>query len=517
MTARRPAGGPGGGQLEAWLLAGLLLVAAARALGPAVTVSLAGAAVAARWWWSARRPARPSHPSRLAGGGRRSRGRRREQPAARWAGRADLRPLLVLRPVPGRLVIGRWGSRLLAAEGRHSLLVVGPTQTMKTSGLAVPAILEWRGPVVATSVKTDLVRDTLAARTAAGPTWVYDPAACTGLPAATWSPLRQATTWTGARRVAAALVAAAGDDGLTDGRFWYATAAKLLAPMLLAAAVSGRTMADVVAWVDTQEVAEVADVLERIGADEARRAAEASWMREDRQRSSVFTTAETVLEAFAGVHDGGAGCDIDPASLVDGGGGTLYLCAPAHHQKLLRPLFSALVQSVVDAAYERCALSGRPADPALLMVLDEAASIAPVEDLDVLAATGAGQGIQLVTVWQDLSQVAARYGARAASVVNNHRAKLILSGVSDAATLDQMSALVGEAETATSSTSTDESGRSTLTESSYLRRLAPPDALRRIRPGEGVLVYGHIPPATVRLRPWFAAAKPWWRAGTLRR
>jgi hypothetical protein len=32
---------------------------------------------------------------------------------------------------------------------------------------------------------------------------------------------------------------------------------------------------------------------------------------------------------------------------------------------------------------------------------------------------------------------------------------------------------------------------------------APPDALRRIAPGEAVLVYGNVPPAHLRLRTWF--------------
>ena len=56
--------------------------------------------------------------------------------------------------------------------------------------------------------------------------------------------------------MAADLCDAAKADGTTaDGEFWYATAAKLLAPLFLAAALDRRTMADVVRWVDTQEVA----------------------------------------------------------------------------------------------------------------------------------------------------------------------------------------------------------------------------------------------------------------------
>ena len=88
----------------------------------------------------------------------------------------------------------------------------------------------------------------------------------------------------------------------------------------------------------------------------------------------------------------------------------------------------------------RHALS-RPIDPPLLVVLDEAANIAPLAELDGLAATCAAHGVQLVTVWQDLAQIAARYGARSATVVNNHRAKLFLAGIADPATLDHASQL----------------------------------------------------------------------------
>ena len=453
---------------------------------------------------------RPAHQRRPGGHPVRLRREARRGSAAtgsKWASRSDLAPLVVKGPEPGRLVIGRTGHRLLAAEPRQSVLVVGPTQTMKTVGFAVPALLEWQGPALVTSVKTDLLHATRAGRASLGRTWIYDPAAVTGLVRDAWSPLGAATTWTGARRAAAALVNAArlGTVGPSDADFWYATAAKLLAPLLLAAAVSGGTMADVVRWVDTQETAEVIDVLAAAGVEEALLAAEASFGREERARSSIFTTAETVLDPFADADtEPPLGADeIDPAPLLDGGRHTLYLCAPAHEQRRLRPLFSTLVEQVVTAVYDRCSATAAPLDPPLLVVLDEAAAVAPLEDLDALAATGAGQGIQLVTVWQDLAQVTARYGARAASVVNNHRAKVLLSGVSDPATLEQLSGLVGESGTSTESVTVDEHGGRSTTESTAFRRLAPTDALRRIPPGHGVLVYGHLPPARIRLRPWF--------------
>jgi len=66
----------------------------------------------------------------------------------------------------------------------------------------------------------------------------------------------------------------------------------------------------------------------------------------------------------------------------------------------------------------------------LLLVLDEAANIAPIPNLDEIASTGAGQGVQLLSVFQDLAQVRSRYGDRAQTIVNNHRAKLFGAGVS---------------------------------------------------------------------------------------
>lgn len=425
-----------------------------------------------------------------------------------WARSKDLRALTVAGPTRGRLTLGMSGRRHLAAEARQSVIVIGPTQSHKTSGFAVPALLEWDGPVLATSVKTDLVRDTMGWRQSLGQVWLFDPTASTGLPGAGWSPLASSLSWQGARRMAAALCGAArvNGGGLSDADFWYATAAKLMAPLLLAAACSGRTMTDVLRWVDEQETVEVEAVLRALDVPEALQAAGASWRREERQRSSIYTTAETVLEAYAdpAVSLSARRSQVDLGLLLAGGHHSLYICAPAHEQRRLQPVFSALVSQVLLSAYDRVALRGEPLDPPLLVVLDEAANVAPLAELDALAATAAGHGIQLVTVWQDMAQIVARYGSRAATVVNNHRAKVVLSGISDPATLEHVSTLVGDEEVSQDATTTDAEGRRSTTRSVTSRRLAPAADLRRIRPGQGVLVYGHLPPARIRLRPWFA-------------
>lgn len=110
----------------------------------------------------------------------------------------------------------------------------------------------------------------------------------------------------------------------------------------------------------------------------------------------------------------------------------------------MRPLFATLVQDVLAEVYERATRSGQPLDPPLLVVLDEAANIAPLRDLDTLASTAAGQGIQLVTVFQDLAQVTERWGPRGQTIVRNHRAKIIGSGIADPTTLDWAARVLGD-------------------------------------------------------------------------
>jgi type IV secretion system protein VirD4 len=280
----------------------------------------------------------------------------------------------------------------------------------------------------------------------------------------------------------------------------------MLAPLLFAAARGGDDMRDVIRWVDTREETEVLDRLSSAGVPEAMHAAWSTFGKEERQRSSIYTTAETILEPFADgipIADGDGGpTRIDPARLL-GGDNTLYLCAPAHDQRRLTPLFVSVIRAILDHAYDRVTLTHRPLDPPLLVVLDEAANIAPLGDLDALAATAAGHGIQLVTVWHDLAQINARYGPRATTVVNNHRAKLFLSGISDPATLDYASHLIGDEEVLLPAVTRGGHGGPSTTQSPSTRRLAPPDVLRRISPGHGVLVYGDLPPTRLQLRDWF--------------
>jgi len=147
--------------------------------------------------------------------------------------------------------------------------------------------------------------------------------------------------------------------------------------------------------------------------------------------------------------------------------------------------------------------SGR-LDRELGLFLDELANIVPVEDLPALASQGAGRGVVLMSIVQDLSQLRARYGAdRAHSILNNHTCKVVLPGVGDPETADVLSRLVGQRHFTDVQVNRGADGRVSRSYASRLEPLATPDALRQLHEGTAVVLYRGRPAAVIRTRPWF--------------
>jgi type IV secretion system protein VirD4 len=417
----------------------------------------------------------------------------------------------------GRLTLGRYRGRLLHAEERHALVAFGPPQSGKSAGLAVPALLEWPGPAVASSIKTDLLAATLARRQEIGPVFVFDPFALAGTRSHTWSPLRGAHSWDGALEVAWRLAAAGELDqrGVEGGDFWAIAAEQRLAPLLFTAAVTGAGMDAVVRWVYGQGTRELDEAVRRLGesspepsriadAHAAYDALRAFESQADRTRSSIEATAQALLRAyrFTRVARSARSCEIAPDPLLDESA-TLYLIGDAKASKLLRPIFLALLSEIVDRAYERATIAGGRLERPLLLCLDEAGNVAPLPNLAEIASTAPSHNIQLVSIFHDLAQARTRYGQQAETVVNSHRARMLLPGVADLDTLRYFSGLAGEAE-APELTRTTGTGGTTRSTGRRRRPLVAPEALRQLPEGRALLLYGRIPPAEIRLRMWFA-------------
>lgn len=438
---------------------------------------------------------------------------------ARLAATPDLRQLRARwrgRRREGRLVLGRHRGRLLYGEERHALVAFGPPQSGKSAGLAIPALLEWKGPAIASSIKTDLLGATQRRRAELGESLVYDPFELSGATASTWSPLRDAARWEGALEMAWRLTSAGEMDGrgVEGGEFWSVAAEQRLAPLLFAAARSGAGMDQVVAWAYGQDPRRLEDALaeaaetartgsEREDARAAYEAVRAFQVQADRTRSSIEATAQALLRAyrFGRVARSAAGCEITPERLLSGSN-TLFLIGDAKASKLLRPLFLALVSEVIDAAYARANQAGGRLPLALLVCLDEAGNVAPLPNLAEIASTAPSHNIQLLTIFHDMAQARSRYGRQAETVVNSHRARMLLPGVADLETLRYFSGLVGEEETLEITRTSGESGTSRST-GRRRRPLLAPESLRQLPEGSALLLYGRLAPARIRLRRWF--------------
>ena len=456
---------------------------------------------------------------------------------ARFATARDLKPLVIRGEHPGRFLLGRHGRHRLATElppdgsrrrggrrrggDRGAVALIGPSRSGKTTA-AIAGILEWEGPAVLSSVKADLLGRTCGWRRAVGNVRVYDPTHTTGDDSAAWSPLRAAQTVVGAQRAARALCEAAprGDDVKGSLDFWLSQAEILLSGLLFLAARTGRDMARVCEWVMIQDrpredgpgdvrvaldqLLESDDEAVRDGAAQASQAVMSIWAMEEETRSSVYATAQTVVWPWAdpGVAAAARGDSISLDWLLSGPN-TVYLCAPIEDQQRLAPAFGGLLNDLVKQVFLRVAATGRPLDPPLLIVIDEAGNT-PLRSLPQYASTLAGLGVLLVTIWQSIAQIEEAYRRQADTILTNHLSKVFYAGLSDPAAFRYIAQVLGDVEVETRSRSQAADARSSLQLSTSREPLVPPHMARQMPPGDALLIHGTLPPAHVRTLPWWA-------------
>ena len=438
---------------------------------------------------------------------------------SRWATARDLRRLRVRRPSPGTLVLGRRGAHLIATERETSVLVIGPTRSGKTSGLVVPNLLEWQGPAIVTSTKSELVDLTAGHRANLGPVSVYDPTGEIGPRpgTVTWSPLVGCESLDVAWTVAAWLCAGlqqGGTRGDSDWAHWAESGKLLIAPLLFAAAGSGQSIVEVRDWIVGFDVETPMAVLEQLAREQrepdsdARRAVgmlTSIDQRPEKERGTVFSTVTRIFSVFneRSVAASAMTSTFNPETFLRRGG-TLYLCTPRQSPERIASLFVGILMTVVTCAYRLAANQPRGRlSPELGLFLDELANVVPIEELPSLASQGAGRGVLLMSIVQDFSQLRARYGAdRANSILNNHGCKLVLPGISDPETTEMVAKLVGRGEVTDVQVNHNQ-GRASRSYSLRQDQMASPDALRQLQEGTAIVLYRGKPPTIVRLRPWY--------------
>jgi hypothetical protein len=427
-------------------------------------------------------------------------------------------------------------SRILTASPEDGVAVVGPPRVGKTQGVLVPQLLLWDGSACAGSTQADVLQSTWANRTAlaaehGGRVARWNPTAEPSpgpVETVGWSPTTSCEVAETCERRVRALVGASGaGQGARHADHWRDNAVRVLRGYFHAASLEGLGDRGVMRWLARNELREPSIIL-----SQARTPVAEAWADElqgmtrvpREELGSIFSAARTALGAL---QNGRvlASCastrqfDADEFLTTRS---TLYVVVPTADQDLVAPLAAALVEHVVQRAYElwdQGRLSAR-----LLLCLDELANIAPLPSLLKILTQGGGRGVNLTWSVQSLAQMRDRYGEQVADAAfSSSRARLVFGGLTDTRDLQAISQLAGEHEVpARSLTRGAQVGQTSMTAGTVWRPRLPVSAIRGIPAGRAVLLYHTSDPALVRVRLafttrlWRRAADPALLPGRLR-
>ena len=349
-----------------------------------------------------------------------------------------------------RLGRAQYGRRAYA-RGEDQTLVLAPQRVGK-SGLLADRILSHRGPLLATTTRGDLYQITAAARALQGPVEVFNPAAVAGIASTfSWDLLEPCRDVVMAHRMAGWLTggsAARADHGNLE---WFEGAGQtaLSAPCCGRPRRAAMTLPMSSAGISFTATRRLCSVLATYpGSSPEMLAVVRRVFESNRTAESIRATIELSLAwaMIPGLRDAvtpgeGRGFDLD--RFLDRNG-SVYLVASGDEDSPLTPLFRAFASWLHWSAglAGTLAPSGRLSPP-LLEALDELAVICPV-DLPAMLADSAGKGILIVAVAHSRSQLAHRWGDHGAETIwALTGTKILLPGISDARTLEDVSALCG--------------------------------------------------------------------------
>ncbi|MFC5946842.1 type IV secretory system conjugative DNA transfer family protein, partial [Pseudonocardia lutea] len=288
-----------------------------------------------------------------------------------------------------------------------------------------------------------------------------------------------------------------------DREYWEAQARRVLTAFLHAAALGGREMHTVLAWVaDPDEHKHEVTSLLRLSPIRAYvEDANQFLTTNDRTRSSITSTVMPALgwlsspaATAAASHRGGLpGLDVEELLRSQG---TIYLLGADESQ--VAPLVCALTGHIAREARRLAARkpSGR-LDPPLMLALDEAALISPVP-LESWTADMGGRGVAIVAAFQSRAQLVARWGETGAAIIlNNTASVMVFGGTRDRDDLGYWSALAGERDEPVATT--DDNG---VVLSRTVRRVPviAPAQLANLPFGRVLLIRRGMPPVLGRVR-----------------
>jgi hypothetical protein len=416
---------------------------------------------------------------------------------------------VTLGRLAGRRHLRRGAGPVLRASWEDVLLAIMAPRAGKTTALAVPAILNAPGAVVATSNKSDLWAATSAIRaTATGePVWVFDPQHIAYAPQSWWwNPLRGVTTVDEAHRLAGHFIQEVRSE--RDRDFWTSAAHDLLTGLLLAAGLDGRDLAEVYEWLNDPVLTTPIDVLRRSDEPAVAASLQGRNLGAPETRDGIYETARTAAQCLrdkrimAWITPPQTRLDeLDVASFA-ASRQTLYLLSK-EGAGAAAPLVAALTDRVMREATRHAERRGGRIDPPLIVVLDEAANVCKIADLPELYSHFGSRGIVPITILQSYRQ-----GVRVWTENGMHALwsaatiKLIGAGLDDARLAEDLSRLIGEHDVTIRTVTYGHRHRGDSLTVRRQRLLGPED-IRALPRGHALLLATGTRAAILRLLPWF--------------
>lgn len=442
-----------------------LLVSGSTAVAPAVwlwllaagyTALLAGSALAVREWREHRENSGGAVLDWLWFGGGQKKGKKK-QPVKhfrrpKWPIPGPYTPVV---PGPG-VLLGRDRRRHIVAADGLPVLVAGPTGSGKTRHVIGPNVGHWPGPVVATSVKTDLAEMTLTHRREHGRCWGFDPTGRLwgwmremGITPVVWDPVRllqQNRTRELGTLYAQFLASQSSSKDAGAQGIWATLAQQFFTEVLLLAAEMDASLQQALTWLmGIKDFVGDRSLQERFNSlsAEGRRSLDqlkSLAAKDDRFQGSVEITIKEVAESLEHTA-ANADMELVPMDLTTGGGSdTLYLIADHMSQTTHKPLFAAVVRHLFHVT-ETAMFDPDRRPPRPLFGLDELANLAKLPDLPEVLSTIRSRA-QVICGIQERAQLSAGWGNDSAvTLIGNHPTKVQLPGSSDASALQDWATL----------------------------------------------------------------------------
>ena len=393
---------------------------------------------------------------------------RRARPDLRLGGRACTRTTAFAV----RLGRAQWFRRAYSRM-EDQTMILAPQRTGKTGQLA-DRIYDHPGPALSITTRADVYTLTAGRRAALGPVHVWNPENVGGIASDfRWDLVSGCQDPAVAFRRATALV---GPPGTGDMSWWVEKSAVALAALLHSAAILGADMRAVWAWANRAAPDEITAAARRPGASLELFAAAAEIQREGKSADSVRLTMSKSLAwvAVPALLDLVTGPGAGP---FDAGRwaldhGTIYLIAPGGNNSAAAPLFRCFLEHVhYEASLAGTRMRhGRLPVPAFFALDEVTQTVSP--PLAQWLADSAGKGILISFVCHSTGQLRERYGEHAASAIwALAGTKLFLPGISDPATLEDVSKLCGTIKTEDSE-----------------QRICPPELLRRLPDNRALVI-----------------------------